>query len=180
MIRRPRRTLPASLLAMVILAVCVLVATSCIELLVRRRPLIPFATIATWAHQLHWNDTMVLVAGSVVAALGLLSLLCGVLPGKPTVLPLTEADSAFPTDAGVSRNGLRSALRVTLGDTDGVRRGRLRVRRRRISWMAHTERRDTDAVRVAAGNAVAARLSGVGLAITPRLRLRVKHRRNKP
>ena len=90
MIRRPRRSLPAALLALVLLAAAVLVALSCIQLLLHQNPLIPFDALAEYAANLRWNDPVSIAAGVVAAVLGLILLAAALLPGKPTVLPLSR------------------------------------------------------------------------------------------
>lgn len=190
MIRHPRRSIPAILLGLVLLAICVLVALSAIQLLVGYRPLIPFDTLADFGARLQWSDTIVLAAGAIAAALGVLLLACGLWPGKPTVLalkPTTETEqegepgeddwTSYPTDAGVTRRGLTSALRASLSETDGVTRATIRIRHRHIRGKLRTERPDTLALQEAARDALQRHLQGIPLRRAPRLRLRVKQER---
>ena len=69
MIRRPRRSLPAILLALVLLAAAVLVAVSCIQLLLHQNPLIPFGAVAAFGASLRWNAPITIVVGVVAAVL---------------------------------------------------------------------------------------------------------------
>lgn len=190
MIRHPRRSIPAILLGLILLAICVLVALSAIQLLIGHRPLIPFAALADVGARQQWSDTLVLTAGAIAAALGVLLLACGLWPGKPTVLALksiaeTEQEgepgeddwTSYPTDAGVTRRGLASALRASLSDTGGVTKATIRIRHRRIRGKLRTERRDTSIVQEAARDALQRHLQGIPLRRAPRLRLRVKRER---
>jgi hypothetical protein len=85
--RRPRRSLPAAIVALVALGVCVVVAITEIEHLAQRPRLIPFPTLATYGQHLTFSDTPVIIAGAVAAGAGLILAGCGLVPGKHTVLP---------------------------------------------------------------------------------------------
>lgn len=185
MIRYPRRVIPASLVAVVILAICVGTAVSVIQSLTGHPPLIPFGTLASFGRKLRLDGAVMISAGAVSAALGLILLACALLPGQPDTLPLTAGegpaaddtggdDWQVPAAAGVSRSGLRTALRVTVTGTDGVTSARLRVRRRRVKTRIRTELQDTGAVRASVQAALDHRLGQTGLARPPKLRISVK------
>lgn len=190
MIRHPRRSIPATLLGLILLVICVLVALSAIQLVTGHRPLISFAALADFGARQQWSDPLVLTAGAITAALGVLLLACGLWPGKPTVLALEPtAETAqegepgeddwtpHPIDAGVTRRGLASALRDCLSDTAGVTKATIRVRHRRIRGKLRTERRDTAIVREDARDGLQRRLKTIPLQHPPRLRLRVERKR---
>ena len=176
MIRRPRRSLPATLLALVLLTAAVLVALSCIQLLRHQSPLIPFAALAAFGASLHWNDPITLLAGAVAAALGLLLLTAALLPGKPTVLPL--AGRADQTSAGVSRHSLRRDLTTTAAGVDGVSFATVRVRRARIIATVRSDAADTAGVPKQVRSRLDQRLTDIALARRPRLRIRVSSKRS--
>jgi hypothetical protein len=210
MTRRSRRSLPATLVALVVVAACVLVTISSIQVLAGRRPLIPFADLARYGEHLHWDTTVVLAAGAAAAGAGLVLLLAGLWPGKPAVLPLAPAEPPAgsgrpganepagdgeatgdgeppgdgdpavrwcPADAGVTRRGLRTALRATLADTEEVSKPKVRVRRRHIITKARTESHDTTTVHGRAVTELDRALATVTLNHPPRLRLHVSRAR---
>jgi hypothetical protein len=170
MIRRPRRSLPAILLALVLLAAAVLVAISCIQLLLHQNPLIRFGTLAAFGASLRWNAPITIVVGVVAAVLGLILLAAGLLPGKPTVLPLSDGGR---TSAGVSRRSLRRDLTTAAASADGVRSAAVRVRRGRVVATVRTLATDTAGVAEQVRSLLDERLTAIALARRPRLRIRV-------
>ena len=68
MIRRSRRTLPGALTALVLLAVGALVATSAIQVLLGRTPLLAVDTVTGALGRTTWQAPAVLVAAGVAAA----------------------------------------------------------------------------------------------------------------
>ncbi len=121
-----------------------------------------------------------LVAGGVAAALGLVLVLCAVLPGRSLVLPLA-GDAESGMRAGVGRAGLARALRATAADVDGVVDARVRVRPRRVTVRLRTEAgsvQHRDEIAERALKALERRLSSTALARQPRLRLRVSTSRD--
>ncbi|HWC83173.1 MAG TPA: DUF6286 domain-containing protein [Pseudonocardiaceae bacterium] len=172
MITRARRAAPASLVALVILAVCVVVAVAVLQQLSGHQPFIPFGRLAGYGRRLRLSDTPVIVAGAVAAALGLILLACALIPGKPTVLPLGEGDGV--TLAGVSRAGLARALRAAAADLDGITAAKVRVRHHSVSARLWTEDNDIEAARTAAREALERRLTQTDLARPARLRVKVR------
>jgi hypothetical protein len=178
---RARRSTPATLVALVILAVCVVVVVAVLQQLAGHRPFIPFAELSSWGQRLHLNDTPVIIAGCVAAALGLILLATVVIPGKPTVLPLAVGTDDTTT-AGVRRAGLTKALRASAGDLDGIAHVTVKVRKRRVTARLRTEDTDIEAATDSATTALDRRLAETDLARPVRLRIRVTRvrRRNTP
>lgn len=154
--RRPRRSLPATLLALVLLAAGASVAITAVQLLLGEPPWLSYDRAAEALHSVRWADTAVLVAGIVVAALGLLLLLCALVPGARTVLPLSADNSAV--DSGVSRRSYRDLLAGTAAGVDGVRKVRLRVRARSVEAVVRTDRTNTTGLADAVESALSRRL----------------------
>lgn len=181
MIRRPRRIVPASLLALGVLGLCTVTAISIIQELARRALLLPLPAFARHLRVLYTDDIGVVGAGLVAALLGLVLLGCALLPGQAETLALATAGGeradggaalAAPV-AGISRSGLRTALAATLADVDGVTAVRVKVGPRRVSAQVRTELTRTESVREAVRRAAEQRLNRVGLARPPELRVRV-------
>lgn len=178
MIRRPRRIVPASLLALGVLGLCTVTAISIIQELARRALLLPLPAFARHLRVLYTDDIGVVGAGLVAALLGLVLLGCALLPGRAETLALAAGDrpdpeSGTPPVAGVTRSGLRTALAATLADVDGVDAVQIQVRARRVTARVRTELTTTDTVRETVRQVAADRLSRTDLAQTPDLRVRV-------
>ncbi|MDD7939126.1 DUF6286 domain-containing protein [Actinomycetospora lutea] len=174
MIRRSRRTLPAALTALVLLAAGALVATSAIQVLLGRTPLLPVDTVTDVLGRTTWQAPAVLVAAGVAAALGLVLIVAGLWPGRTHVLPLL-ADPAVPelVAAGWHRHDLAARLRHRALGVEGVERATARVRRRSVRVAARTHRSSTPGLREAVATAVGTDLDTLGLARRPRLRVTV-------
>ncbi len=165
MIRRPRRTVPAVLVAVLLLAVAVLVTWSSAQVLLGQQPIVPFADLAAALAALTPADPPVLAAAALSAVAGLVLVVVAVVPGAPTVLALaTPAEPASRLAAGVTRRSLIHTLSRAAA-VDGVDAARVRLDRRRVVVTARTPYRTAqpdlaDQVR----DAVTARLADVGLA----------------
>lgn len=167
--RRPRRSVPALLSALVLLAACVLVAVSAIQRILGERPWISYDTVAATLHDLRWNDIATAVAGGVLALAGVVLLLAAILPGTATVLPL-----AGRFDSGVARGGYRTALRTAAAGVDGVAGARVKLGRRRVKVRVDTARTRPDGLADAVRTAVADRLDRIGPAARPAVAVRVR------
>jgi hypothetical protein len=169
-IRRPARVGPAALVALVLLAAAVLVAVSCVQVLIGAQPWVPFATAAATAAALTPSSPAVLATAGAIALVGLALVGAAVLPGPATVLPLSSADG--PVRAGVTRGGVRVTLAAAAGRVDGVARADVQVRRRRVVARIRTDRSDPGPVTDRVRDALAARLADIGLDRRPAVRVR--------
>lgn len=167
--RRPRRSAPATLAALVILAVCVLAAAVSIQLIVGAQPWISYAAVTGWLHDRRWTDLVPAIAGGVAALLGLVLLLAAVLPGRATVLPLRG-----DLDSGASRRSYRSTLRVAASTVDGVSGAKLKLGGRRVKAVVTTARGNTDGLADAVRTAVEQRVGQIDPATPPAVKVRLK------
>lgn len=173
MMRRPRRSVPATVTALALLSVCVLTATSVIQLLAGTRPLISYAAIADLAHTTRWDSIGVATAAVVVTLTGLVLLVTAILPGRPTVIPLLAADTGAAIDAGASRRSLRSTLRAAANAVDGVTSATLTLRRRTVTAVVRTHRTTPEGLTEAVRAAIEHRLDQISPATRPAVRVRV-------
>lgn len=171
--RRPRRSLPATLTALVILAACVLTAVVAIQLIVHRRPWISYQRIAEALHGAHWNDLIPALAAGAVALVGLVLLAAAVLPGKLTVLPL---EGKF--NSGASRRSYRNSLRAAASSVDGVDTAKLKLKARTVTAVVRTNRTTTDGIADAVRDAVDHRLDQVSPAARPKTKVTIKAARS--
>jgi copper chaperone CopZ len=176
MIRRSRRSLPAALVALVLLVGSVLVAISCIQLLLSQPPVVPFAAIAETASTITWNQPAVLVAAAVVAVLGLILLAVALIPGRPTVLGLAHRDGQ--PDAGATCHSLAQAVAGVTRTVDGVDSARVRLRPHTITATVQTSLREKQEIPEQVRAAIVERLDDIALARPPRIRVRVRTARS--
>jgi hypothetical protein len=90
------------LTGLILLAACVLTAIDAIQILLNHHPLLSYATLSTHLHHQHWNGQPVEIAAIILVALGVILLLTACLPGRPTVLALSDSatQAAQPPGSG--------------------------------------------------------------------------------
>ncbi|APE35473.1 hypothetical protein BOX37_17670 [Nocardia mangyaensis] len=170
MTRRPRRVVPAVVVAVLLFAAAVLVVVSLVQRLTGTREWISYDSLATRLHDTSWGSGWVLGVGIAVAVLGLALLAVAALPGKPVVLALEAGDGM---DAGITRRSLRHALADATVGVDGLDKTRVKLRRNKIHVSGHTHH----TAEQAAGEvrlAVAERLDHIKPADVPLLRTSVR------
>ncbi|WP_116112383.1 DUF6286 domain-containing protein [Amycolatopsis ruanii] len=177
MIRRPRRSVPATLTALVLLAASVLVATCAIQMLTGHQPFLSYDAVAGTLNRTRWDSVGAAGAGGVLAAFGLVLLLAAVLPGAATVVPLEDDGSGL--DSGASRRGLRTTLRAAVEAVDGVRGAKLAVRRRVVTAKVRTDRASGEGLADAVRAALERRIEDISPATRPALRVRVLSTRSQ-
>ena len=175
--RRPRRSAAAVLTAVVLLAACVLVATVAIQTILGETPLIGYRAAADALHTTRWADLVPLIAGGVAAVLGLVLLLAAVLPGKPTVLPLRDEETAF--ESGASRKSYRSTLRTAASDVDGVNAAVVSLGSRKIAAVVRTDRTTTEGLADAVRASLDRRLDQIVPEARPELKIKIKAARRE-
>ena len=127
---RPRRVLPASLVASLLTvtgatAAVQIVSTAFGHPLLRPRVTAPVVRLL---HTLSWHDRIPMAAGGALAFAGLLLVLSALLPGRTRTAPLAGDDPRFVT--GLGRASLRAALLATVLDVPGVESATVRLRGR--------------------------------------------------
>lgn len=178
MIRHPRRSTPATIVALVLLAVCVLVVVCCVQALLGQTPLISLSQLLAVSSGQRWNSVATVAAAIVLAVLGLVLLLAAIRPGKPTVVPLvrtTDADGSPGADAGVRRQTLAKDLTSTAEAVPGVVKATISARRSRITVDIAVAAADPGVVPDMVRGRLDHRLIEIGP--TPRPKVRVKARR---
>ncbi|MFJ1768476.1 DUF6286 domain-containing protein [Amycolatopsis sp. NPDC088138] len=171
--RRPRRSTPATLVAVVLLAICALAAVVAIQTILGQTPWVGYPSVAGWLHATRWSDVVPVLAGAAAILLGLLLLAAAVLPGKLVVLPL-----AGETDSGASRRSYRGTLRAAVSDVDGVAGAALKVKRRKVIARVRTARTNTEGLPDAVRTAIERRLSQIAPATVPAVKVRVTSTRS--
>jgi hypothetical protein len=174
-IRRPRRTVPAAIVAFLVLVACVLIAVSCVQFLAGAQPVLPFGTLAGFGQRLHWQGTAVLVAGGVAAAVGVVLLACAVVPGKPTVLPLAGQEGTVRS--GLASRGLWQAFGDAAAAAEGATDARARPRgRRKVVVHVGTRHEEHEGVHDQVRDTLTRYTERLALAARPTLHVRVRTR----
>ncbi|MEV7037522.1 DUF6286 domain-containing protein [Amycolatopsis sp. NPDC051061] len=166
--RRPRRSTPATLTALVLLAACTFVAVVAIQMILNQTPWVSYQAIADALHDAHWNDLIPALAGGGAALLGIILLLTAILPGKLTILPL-HGD----LDSGASRRSYRSTLRAAASTVDGVAGAKLILKRRKVTAKVTTGRTNTDGLADAVRGAIEHRLDQINPVVHPTVKIKV-------
>ena len=171
MIRRPRRVIPSSIVAAILLALMVLVIASCVQVLLGQAPVIPFGSLATRGSELTWADLPVLIGGGVLGALGVILLVCAWLPGAPNVLSLAAVGAG--TQAGATRRSVRTAVVRAARRVDGVSRATASVSPGRVRATVSTPLREAGDLPDQVRSAVGEQLTTIALERSPTIRVRV-------
>ncbi len=133
--RRPRRVVPAVLAGLALVAVCVLVAVSAIQMLSGTKELISYDRVAARLHAVSWGNGWVLGAGVATVLIGLLLLAPALLPGRSLLVPL-ESENGYR--AGILRGSLRAAVRDAAETVKGLESARIRLGKNKIRVIART------------------------------------------
>lgn len=174
MTRHPRRSLTASLVALVLLAVCVLVVVACVQLLLDRPQIVSISGLHAFLTGQTAAGPLFLTVSVLVALVGLVLLVVALRPGTPTVLPLSSPDP--DVDAGITRRSLDRALSHAATGVDGVDRAGVRSRGRRAAVTAHASFGSPGELKERVRTAVGERLEAIGPARTPRVTVSVNSR----
>lgn len=174
MTQRTRRSLPASLVALTVLALCVLIAISCVQSLTGHPPWLPFDALSHLGTELTVSSPPVVIAAAVTGLLGLILLGLAVAPGAVTVLPLDPGPSGLPS--GVTRRSLVRALQVSATAVDGVDRAEVHLGARRIRVRITTPLHEPGPLRKQVTGALLDRLADISPTRTPAIRVRIKSR----
>ena len=137
---RPRRVLPALIVAAPLAAAGILTSIMVISALAGDHHVL-FATAVTQAgRQLHWDDPAALAIAATAGAIGIILIALGIVPGRGTMVAITSPDPQTVT--GITRYGLRRYLGSAATEVDGIARARVKVRTRRVRVNASSPLRD--------------------------------------
>lgn len=176
LVHRRRRTVPAIVCALVLLAVAVGAGLAAVTGLVSGRAPVALDRAVRWAAATPWSSVWVLLVAIGVALLGLWLVVLGIKPGPVNAVPLAvagrpgvRAGATVMTRTSIAR--LASATAETI---DGVDRVRSSVSRRSVRLTVHTTLRETSALRDSVGSGVRNRLESSGIRPAPRVRVAVR------
>ncbi|HEY1156386.1 MAG TPA: DUF6286 domain-containing protein [Arthrobacter sp.] len=138
--RRPSRSLPATITAVVLLLLAVAGAWAGIERLATGRWPAVLGQVRQALSDLPWNNPAVWAGTALLTVLGLILLLAAVLPGKYTTLPLAAPGTtdARPTETVISRRGLATIARAHLDQADGVDHATVSATGKKVTALVRT------------------------------------------
>lgn len=156
---RPRRTVPAAIVAALLTVGTLLVAGEVIaRLFDRSLGALPVDTWARWGRETAWQDPLALALSALAAGLGLLLLALALWPGRGRVVPLTPPDGAEETVAAINRDGLARHVAAAATTVEGVDRAAAKVSRGRIRVRIATPLREPGDIAAQVRQAVGERL----------------------
>jgi Ni/Fe-hydrogenase subunit HybB-like protein len=165
----------AFILALALIAGCVILIAEVIGVAVGKTPLlVHWTTWYHWAHRTKWDAGVVRVWSAVLIVIGVLILAVELKPTRARRLPLRSGDDA--TDAAVTRRGLAGMLRAAATGVDGISSATVKVRRRRARVTAASAARHraaAEALTEPVIQALRARLDALDLRHPPRLTVHV-------
>lgn len=170
---RPGRTAPALIVGVVLLAAGVGSVRLAIARLVDGSWSAVLAGPVTWLSGLSWNAPVVAAIGTAAVVIGLVLVLCGIVPGGFSAVPLRPgaADDAPPVgerETVMTRRAVAHLARARASTIDGVRASSVSATGRRVHVSVTTSLRDAGDLRERVVGAVSARLHDAGLEPTPR------------
>ena len=183
--QRPSRSVLATICAVVLLALGVsAVVAALLRLTSGTWPEAVTAPLI-WLSESAWNSPGVWALGIVLAVLGLVLLLAGIIPGRfhdlPVRLPAppdpsAEQATAAAPSAVMSRRAVAQLAAATCEHIDGVSSASATATDRDVRVSATTALRDTRDLQRWVGEGVQSRLEASGLDPVPRVRVTIHSR----
>ncbi|MGW4639469.1 DUF6286 domain-containing protein [Sphaerisporangium sp. NPDC004334] len=171
---RSHRTLPATLVALLLAAAGIVTMVGAVTAAARTRAGLPALTWLAPLGRARWDDPMALTTAAVAGLLGIVLLIAAFKPGRPRLVALASEDPQTVT--GITRSGLRRHLAAVAAAVDGVSRARVRLRRRAAEVTVATPLRDPGELPGEVGQAVEGRLAELRPLRPMRVRVAVRRK----
>ena len=176
--RRPARTIPATLTAVVLLALGVGLVWAAVQRLVQGSwPAFADQTGA-WVAALAWGTVWVLVLAIAVAVLGLILLVAAIKPGPPTAMSVDSGSSAdaagASTEVVMTRRSVAKLATARAGQVDGVDSVSSVVGARKITVSVKTPSQQLAEIEQQVRDRVTDALQSAGLAPMPAVVVRAR------
>lgn len=124
---RPRRRVPAIVVAVLLTLLGALVVAEALSALTGRPlRLVPHEQMAAWASSTQWSDPWFLVGAAVVTLVGLALLVTAIVPGRPRMIPVRSGQRDLVV--GLRPKGVTRALARAAEQVPGVRSARAGLR----------------------------------------------------
>jgi hypothetical protein len=169
--QRPSRTVPASIVALLALAIGVLTCVVAVSRLITgtwpSQAAAPAASIATAT----WGSSSVITAGAVVIVIGAILLVAGLKPGGFTTAPLRGGASSRVdgTDFVITSRGIARLAAAQADHVDGVEKVSTSASWRRVRLTVTTTSNHGDQIAERVTRNVSDALTAAGLDPAPRV-----------
>ncbi len=176
--RRPARTVPATIAAVVLLALGVGLVWAAVQRLAQGSwPTFADRTGA-WVAALAWGSVWVLLISISVVVLGLILLVAAIKPGPPTAMAVDSGSSAdgagASTEVVMTRRSVARLATARAGQVDGVDSVSSVVGARKITVVVKTPSRQLGEIEQQVRDRVTDALQSAGLAPMPAVVVRVR------
>lgn len=176
--RRPARTVPATITAVVLLALGVGLVWAAVQRLARGSwPGFADQT-ASWLAALTWGNVWVLILSIGVALLGLILLVAAIKPGPPTAMTLDSCSSAdaadISTEVVMTRRSVAKLATARAGQVDGVDSVSSVVGARKVTVTVKTPSQQRSEIEQQVRDRVTGALQSAGLAPMPAVVVRAR------
>lgn len=176
--RRPSRTAPATVVALVLLVVTAAITVASVSRLLD-------GTWPTWAldpagsvARQTWGSAVVVTTGAVLLVVGVVLLLAAARPGRRSGIPVAHAvENAEASEVVITPRGVARLAAAAADEVDGVEHVDVSASKGAVRVVVSTSlREDVDAVRAAVQQSVQSRLDvlGTGPVCPVETRVRVK------
>lgn len=175
--RRPSRTVPAMIVAVVLLVIGVLTAVAAISRLVDGRWPAQVTSTAPTVAALTWGSAAVLSVGAVLVLIGLPLLVAGIKLGGFKAAPLAArgtSEAVSDTEFVISSRSLARLAAARADQVDGVNKVSASASGGRIHLSITTTSEQTAAIRQQVHDGVTERLSTTGVRPVPRVSATVR------
>jgi hypothetical protein len=174
---RPRRAIPATIVAALLAAAALLTAAEVISrLLDRQLGALPVSWLSRLGRETQWQDPLALIVAGLAAVAGLLLLVLALRPGRARVVPVTSGYGDALTAA--SYGAVARHTEAAAGGVDGIAGARATVRKDRLRLRVDSPLRDPRGLTEQVQQAVAGRLDQLAPLRPLRLKVAVRHRRD--
>lgn len=175
--RRPSRTVPAVIVALVLLTLSVAMVWVAVRRLSSGEWPGAVTQAADWAAALTWASATLLVIAGVVVLVGFVLVLCAVVPGKPTALRIeTEPLDAEHgnVEAVMTRHSVAKLANARANEVDGVEGVKTTVTGRLVAMTITTPSTQREDIQQNVTERVRAALEASGLDPMPRVRAKAR------
>ena len=173
---RPRRTVPAVVVAALLTVLGVLVAVETLSALAGRpAPWIRLDRLLRWAASTPWNAPLFLLGAALVALVGLALIAAALVPGRPRLVPVRTGDADLII--GMRRKSFTRALAHAAEGVSGVHSARASVHGRTAAVTATTAGWDRERFGEAIRTAVLSRLAALNPVEPYQVKVNVRERK---
>lgn len=167
--RRPSRAIPALIVSILLLATAVAVVWICLARLIEGEwP----QFLQPWRDGLdtaNWNSPSMWIAGGVAVVVGVILLLCAIVPGQFTAIRVGDEAADQMGESVMTRRAVAHLARSRCAQIDGVGSATATASNRHVHLSVKSSLRDSSELRTRVIDEVHERLESAGLHPVPRV-----------